>query len=474
MANVTYIKPVSDGRLRTVLQRIANLLGKDIRVHSGDRPTNHYVKGSSNKSLHVAQRAADFHIAGMSDTQGYAFFKANMNKIFDQTEAWEVIQHRPGGQTEGPHLHIGRYGNGRSGYIKFKVDGLEFGKHYYVTTVEFTSPTGVPVKVEETQVSALIAGSNGSPTNILESVGKYGKNHPNDVWFIQFLLNLARIKLVEANINFQKYNQIVENGNCGEDTIQAITIFQRDVIGWNDPDGRVDPGGRTLQILFIAAYNPSDATLRRVNRAKVLLPETNDQSWNGILAWGSFRNANITPSFISKTIRISHELGIKNPGWLMTVMAFETGRTFSPSEPNRAGSSGTGLVQFMKATIDGYTDKNTGKFHSGIGPKLGITHSQLAGMTAERQLDVVKVYFQQFGSRPSQAQDVDDLYFLVLRPASFGKSDDATVFQPGTDAYRKNSGLDTNRDGRVDVAETARTIREMFREGMGRYGLRMK
>ncbi|MGI8556241.1 MAG: hypothetical protein ACR2LT_07790 [Pyrinomonadaceae bacterium] len=122
MPNITYGKVVSDSNIHIVLQRLANLTNKDIHVHSGDRPPNHYVKGSKSSSLHIAKRAADFHIKGMSDLEGFDFMRMNMNKIFDQTEAYEVIQHRPGGSTQGPHLHIGRYGMGKDGYRRGYVD----------------------------------------------------------------------------------------------------------------------------------------------------------------------------------------------------------------------------------------------------------------------------------------------------------------------------------------------------------------
>lgn len=318
-------------------------------------------------------------------------------------------------------------------------------------------------------------GANGSPANISESVGKYGKNQQSDVLLVQYLLNLANRNMTEANMYFQKFNPIFQSGLCGEDTIQAITIFQRDIIGWQKPDGHVDAGGKTLQMLYVAAYNPSDATLRRLNRAKIMIPEVNSQDWNGILAWGNYKKSlHITDAFIAKTIRICQELGIKNSSWLMTVMASETKYTFAPDKRNEAGSSGTGLVQFMKETIDGRVDKKTGKFYPGLGVKLGINHSQLAGMTAERQLDVVKAYFQQFGNRAAQAKDVDDLYFLVLRPASFGRPDDAVVFQSGTQAYTDNKGLDLNKDGRVNVAETAQKIRAAYQEGLAKYGRSIK
>lgn len=277
MGNVIYVKTVSDQNLHTVLQRISNLLNKDIRVHSGDRPVSQHIKGSNSGSLHIAKRAADFHIKGMTDTEGYAFIKSNMNKIFDQTEAYEMIQHRPGGATQGPHLHVGSYGQGsnghRSGYVDFKLDGLEFGKHYNVTKVRFTDPNGKPVDSGQTDISRINAGATGSPANISKSVGKNGNNLSGDVRLIQFLLNLANMKMTEAGIQYQKYNSINENGICGEDTIRAITIFQHDIIGWNEPDGRVDPGGRTLQMLYIAAYYPSGLTSQKINAAKIIIPQ---------------------------------------------------------------------------------------------------------------------------------------------------------------------------------------------------------
>lgn len=481
MPKVTYLKTVSDQNLHTILQRIADLLGKDIAVHSGDRPGTQQVKGSNPGSLHVAHRAADFHIKGITDTQGYAFFKENMNKIFDQTEAYEVIQHRPGGATEGPHLHIGRYGEGakgqRSGYIDFKLDGLEYGKHYNVTRVTFTNANGIPVQPEQGTIAGVIAGGNGSPSNNSESVGQFGKNQPDDVRQVQFLLNLALRKMGEANIVFQKYNPIIENGVCGDDTIQAIIIFQRDVMGWKEPDGRVDAGGKTLQMLYVAAYNPSDAALKKMNQAKTVLgpPDGGATEWNGTLAWGS--HPNVSAEFREKTIRICQELDIKNPSWLMAVMAFESMETFSPSVPNAAGSTGTGLIQFMKETIDGRTDK-AGKFHPGLGAKLGITHSQLKGMTNVRQLDVVKAYFQQFGNKAARAAKVDDLYFLVIYPKAFGLEESAPVFFKGTDEYRDNNfdraKAGGNNDGIVQAGEISRRIRETLQKGLGKYSFVVK
>jgi hypothetical protein len=43
--------------------------------------------------------------------------------------------------------------------------------------------------------------------------------------------------------------ELVVDGDCGQFTIGAIEEFQRRVVGTPLPDGRVDPGGRTLRLL---------------------------------------------------------------------------------------------------------------------------------------------------------------------------------------------------------------------------------
>ena len=283
---------------------------------------------------------------------------------------------------------------------------------------------------------------------------------------VQTLINNALPRLREAKIKFENFPELVVNGISDKYTKTAITIFQRDVLGFSIPDGRVDPGGRTIRALYVVAYGDIDELSNRV-KIITLAPNANDKGikYNGVLAWGS--HPKVSTAFREKTVRICNELGIKNPGWLMTVMAFETGRSFSPSKKNGAGSSGTGLIQFMKSTIDGRT--RNGKFYPGLGKRLNIKHSQLAGMTALRQLDVVKAYFQDHGTKPARAKDVDDLYFLVLLPSAYGKADNASMFRSGTLAYKQNKGLDKNKDGIVSVEETARKIRAMLREGLDKY-----
>lgn len=74
------------------------------------------------------------------------------------------------------------------------------------------------------------------------SVGTNGRNARADVITVQELLNNHRtaIGLTVA---------LGVTGNADQKTIDAIKLFQRKILGLNNPDGRVDPGGRTLKAL---------------------------------------------------------------------------------------------------------------------------------------------------------------------------------------------------------------------------------
>ena len=60
-------------------------------------------------------------------------------------------------------------------------------------------------------------------------------------------------------------------------------------------------------------------------------------------------NRHVTPEFIRGVEAMAGRIGTR-PEYLLAVMSFETGGTFSPGVRNAAGSGATGLIQFMPAT----------------------------------------------------------------------------------------------------------------------------
>lgn len=164
---------------------------------------------------------------------------------------------------------------------------------------------------------------------------------------------------------------------------------------------------------------------------------------NPPLAWG----AKVSAEFRAEVRSIASRLGVAADD-LMACMAWETGRTFSPSIRNMSGSGATGLIQFMPATARG----------------LGTTTDALAKMTAVQQLDYVERYFQPYRGR---LKNLGDLYMAILWPAGIGKPDSFALWDQATrpTTYRQNAGIDINKDGRITRGEALAKVNGLLEEG---------
>jgi peptidoglycan hydrolase-like protein with peptidoglycan-binding domain len=162
-------------------------------------------------------------------------------------------------------------------------------------------------------------------------------------------------------------------------------------------------------------------------------------------------SANTSAEFRDKVVQIADRLGT-NPNFLMAVMSFETGGTFSPSVPNKAGSGAVGLIQFMPTTAKG----------------LGTSTAALAAMSAEAQLEFVEKHFRPFKGR---LRTVEDTYMAVLFPRAVGKGSEFVLFQRPSVAFDQNRGLDIDGDGRITVFDASFKVRQLLTsagEGSGR------
>lgn len=144
--------------------------------------------------------------------------------------------------------------------------------------------------------------------------------------------------------------------------------------------------------------------------------------------------------FRQKVIQIAANLQI-DPNFLMAIMSFESGATFSPSVENAAGSGAVGLIQFMPKTAIG----------------LGTSKAELKQMTAVRQLDFVEKHFMPFRGR---LKTIEDAYMAVLMPVGVGKAPTFALFTRPSKAYTQNRGLDLNGDGVITVAEAAARVKQ--------------
>lgn len=88
------------------------------------------------------------------------------------------------------------------------------------------------------------------------SVGRGGLNNKPDVLVVQKLLNNYMKKQPALKLAL-----LVEDGACGAKTINAIKIFQMNVIGKANPDCRVDAGGKTIRELQSYGSSTSSAVI---------------------------------------------------------------------------------------------------------------------------------------------------------------------------------------------------------------------
>jgi hypothetical protein len=132
---VTFKKVVSDLYIHRMLNAIAEQLGRDITVHSGDR--HHVPKGGARKSHHLEGRAADFHVAGLPDADAFAALMSVADRLPTfPDQRFNLIHHGPYTATEGEHLHLGHYSilekSAAPWSLVFRVEGLTpTGKNQY-------------------------------------------------------------------------------------------------------------------------------------------------------------------------------------------------------------------------------------------------------------------------------------------------------------------------------------------------------
>lgn len=167
-------------------------------------------------------------------------------------------------------------------------------------------------------------------------------------------------------------------------------------------------------------------------------------SENGKLIWG----ARVDQAFRVKVREIAGNLSL-DPNWLMAVMGFETGYTFSPAARN-PGSTATGLIQFVESTAR----------------SLGTSTAQLARMTAVGQLDFVESYYKPYSGR---LRNLGDAYLAVLWPAAVGRPDSFVMWERDTGPYQReyaaNSGLDVNHDGVITRGEAVSSVNTSYMRG---------
>jgi len=106
---------------------------------------------------------------------------------------------------------------------------------------------------------------------------------------------------------------------------------------------------------------------------------------------------------------------------------------FNPKAKNPEGSA-SGLIQILESTAKA----------------LGTSTAAIRGMTNIEQLPWIEKYFKMQIKAFGKPKDAFDVYLLIFYPAWVGKVDST----PANDsAYRSNSYIDLNKDGKLTKGE---------------------
>jgi hypothetical protein len=139
--------------------------------------------------------------------------------------------------------------------------------------------------------------------------------------------------------------------------------------------------------------------------------------------------------FLSNLERMCIRLDMDAMG-LLTVMDYETSGTFKTDKKNKYGA--TGLIQFTPQTAK----------------ELATTTKLLAEMSQREQLLYIENFFRTRKNKIDYSNP-QNIALTVIWPSAIAREDDATLFSRKSDktAYRRNSRLDLNKDGKVTVGE---------------------
>ena len=132
------------------------------------------------------------------------------------------------------------------------------------------------------------------------------------------------------------------------------------------------------------------------------------------------------------------------PEWLMAIMYSES--KFQSSVYNYKGSGAVGLIQFMPTTAR----------------EMNTTAEALSRLHPVDQLDYVYRYLQTVRERYGDFDSLTDLYLAVLYPKALGQDYCYTLYDSPTQAYKQNSGLDEDKDGRVTVSDIDKRMKRIF------------
>ena len=150
--------------------------------------------------------------------------------------------------------------------------------------------------------------------------------------------------------------------------------------------------------------------------------------------------SNINQAEFEKVVRsicADPKIQVANPNWLMICMNAESNMKLVTN-----GIGAYGFIQFTKSTAI----------------SLGTSVDKLKAGTWQNYMEYVRLYLQERVKEHGIPQNAYELYALIHFPVAFQKAGSYVLYSAGSDAYAGNSGLDYNKDGKVQWSEVMKFL----------------
>ena len=160
-----------------------------------------------------------------------------------------------------------------------------------------------------------------------------------------------------------------------------------------------------------------------------------------MLTYLSKKPSNINQAEFEKVVRsicADPKIRIANPNWLMICMNAESNM--------KLVTNGIGAYGFIQIT------NKTAR------EDLGTTNDALRAGTWQNYMEYVRLYLQHRVKEKGVPQNAYELYALIHFPIAFQKSGSYVLYSLGSDAYKGNSALDYNKDGKVQWSEVMKFL----------------
>lgn len=252
-------------------------------------------------------------------------------------------------------------------------------------------------------------------------------------------VTLIQVALQLLGYSFEKWGI---DGIFGLETKQAVKEFQKD--NNLEPTGKITKKTKN-EIIKNIKKEVTDEDFSKINFTKFEGLPTSKATLSG----NYFENIALNKygeEFLNKVKTISDEIGLDYK-IILAIMNFESGMNHRAVN---TVSDATGLIQFMPFTAK----------------SLGTSTYDLKNMSALKQLDYVKKFFNLHKRLIPSIKSPEDAYFLVFYPAATTRDDSfilgSEVSNERAKLIAKQNPMDRNGDGVLSKGEVKSKIRQKW------------